>query len=61
MPPPGCIRRTEPRLPKKQFIAQTPLGRFGRPEDIAHIAVFLASDVSGWLTGEILHASGGAR
>lgn len=46
---------------QKQLIAQTPLGRFGRPEDIAHIAVFLASDASGWLTGEILHASGGAR
>jgi 3-oxoacyl-[acyl-carrier protein] reductase len=44
-----------------QLIAQTPLGRFGQPEDIAHIAVFLASDASGWLTGEILHASGGAR
>jgi 3-oxoacyl-[acyl-carrier protein] reductase len=46
---------------QKQLIAQTPLRRFGQPENIAHIAVFLASDVSGWLTGEILHASGGAR
>lgn len=46
---------------QKQLIAQTPLGRFGQPEDMAHIAVFLASDASEWLTGEILHASGGAR
>jgi 3-oxoacyl-[acyl-carrier protein] reductase len=46
---------------QKQLIAKTPLGRFGRPEDTARIAVFLASDASGWLTGEILHASGGAR
>jgi 3-oxoacyl-[acyl-carrier protein] reductase len=46
---------------QKQLIANTPLGRFGQPEDIARIAVFLASDASGWLTGEILHASGGAR
>jgi 3-oxoacyl-[acyl-carrier protein] reductase len=46
---------------QKELIAKTPLGRFGQPEDIAHIAVFLASDASGWLTGEILHASGGAR
>ena len=46
---------------QKQLVAQTPLGRFGQPEDIAHIAVFLASDASGWLTGEILHASGGVR
>jgi 3-oxoacyl-[acyl-carrier protein] reductase len=45
----------------KQLIAKTPLGRFGQPEDLAHIVVFLASHVSGWLTGEILHASGGAR
>jgi 3-oxoacyl-[acyl-carrier protein] reductase len=46
---------------QKHLIAQTPLGRFGQPEDIAPIAVFLASDASGWLTGEIFHASGGAR
>jgi 3-oxoacyl-[acyl-carrier protein] reductase len=46
---------------QKQLIAKTPLGRFGQPEDMAHIAVFLASDASEWLTGEILHASGGAR
>ena len=44
-----------------QLVAQTPLGRFGQPEDIAPIAVFLASPASGWLTGEILKASGGLR
>ncbi|MEH2319143.1 glucose 1-dehydrogenase [Nostoc sp.] len=43
------------------FIAQTPLGRAGRPGDIAAIAVFLASDDSGWLTGEQLLATGGQR
>ena len=43
------------------FIAQTPLGRTGRPGDIASIAVFLASDDSAWLTGEQLLASGGMR
>ena len=42
-------------------IAQTPLGRVGQPGDIASIAVFLASDDSGWLTGEHLLASGGVR
>lgn len=41
--------------------AQTPLGRIGKPEDIAPIAVFLASGDSGWLTGETLLASGGLR
>lgn len=43
------------------IIAQTPLGRIGQPEDIAPIAVFLASGDSGWLTGETLLASGGLR
>lgn len=43
------------------MIAQTPLGRAGRPEDIADVAVFLASDAARWLTGEHLQASGGLR
>jgi 3-oxoacyl-[acyl-carrier protein] reductase len=42
-------------------VAQTPLGRIGVPEDIASIAVFLASDDSHWLTGERLYAGGGMR
>jgi 3-oxoacyl-[acyl-carrier protein] reductase len=42
-------------------VAQTPLGRTGQPDDIADIAVFLASDDSRWLTGEKLLASGGLR
>ncbi len=45
----------------KQIEAQTPLGRIAQPEDIAPIAVFLASPDSGWLTGETLLASGGLR
>ena len=45
----------------KQFEAQTPLGRIGQPADITPIAVFLASQDSGWLTGETLMASGGLR
>ena len=43
----------------KEMVAQTALGRPGRPEDIAPVAVFLASDRSGWITGESLVASGG--
>lgn len=42
-------------------VANTPLGRIGQPNDIASIAVFLASDDSSWLTGEKLYAGGGAR
>jgi 3-oxoacyl-[acyl-carrier protein] reductase len=38
-----------------------PLGRLGQPEDIASVALFLASDQSSWLTGERISASGGQR
>jgi len=44
---------------EKLTVAETPLGRSGQPEDIARVAVFLASERSGWLTGEIITASGG--
>jgi len=43
----------------KQIIAQTPLGRIAQPEDIAKVAVFLASADSGWISGETLLVSGG--
>jgi 3-oxoacyl-[acyl-carrier protein] reductase len=46
---------------EKQVVAETPLGRFGQPEDIARVAVFLASEDAGWLTGERITASGGWR
>jgi 3-oxoacyl-[acyl-carrier protein] reductase len=46
---------------QKEIVASTPLGRIGQPDDIAAIAVFLASDDSGWLTGEQLLAGGGVR
>ncbi len=40
-------------------VKATPLGRAGRPEDIARIAVFLASDDSYWVTGQLIQAAGG--
>jgi 3-oxoacyl-[acyl-carrier protein] reductase len=46
---------------EKQIVAGTPLGRLGQPEDIARVAVFLASDNARWLTGERIAASGGFR
>jgi 3-oxoacyl-[acyl-carrier protein] reductase len=46
---------------EKQFVAQTPLGRTGQPDDIAPVAVFLASDESRWVTGDTLVVSGGLR
>ncbi|MFV0625230.1 glucose 1-dehydrogenase [Sphingomonas sp. ac-8] len=43
------------------IVAQTPLGRAGEPDDIARVVAFLASDDAGWLTGEVITASGGIR
>ena len=45
----------------KKVIASTPLGRLGTPADIARVVVFLASDESAWVTGEVLRASGGLK
>lgn len=45
----------------EKLIAGTPLGRFGEPEDIAPVAVFLASQDSHWVTGESIRAAGGVR
>ena len=42
-------------------VSRTPLGRVGDTDDIAKVAVFLASDDSGWITGEVLPVGGGAR
>lgn len=41
--------------------AATPLGRIGQPDDIAPAVAFLASQDSGWITGETLHIAGGFR
>ena len=46
---------------EKQLVAATPLGRLGQPEDIAKLALHLASDESAWLTGERITASGGLQ
>ncbi|MCU1278119.1 MAG: hypothetical protein JWM53_1665 [bacterium] len=46
---------------EKQMVSRTPLGRLGQPEDIAQVAVFLASSDAAWLTGERITASGGLR
>jgi len=43
------------------YAAMTPMGRIGKPEDIARAVVFLASPDSGWITGETLYAAGGLR
>lgn len=49
----------DPEAARKQRVALHPLGRFGQPEDIAHAAVYLASDESAWVTGIALPVDGG--
>jgi 3-oxoacyl-[acyl-carrier protein] reductase len=44
---------------EKKLVSNTPLGRMGQPEDIAKVAVFIASDDAAWITGEKLSVSGG--
>jgi 3-oxoacyl-[acyl-carrier protein] reductase len=44
---------------EKDMVARTPLGRIGQPNDIAPVAVFLASAASGWMTGEVIGVDGG--
>lgn len=43
----------------RDLAEQTPLGRLGTPEDVAHAVAFLASDKASFLTGQILAADGG--
>jgi NAD(P)-dependent dehydrogenase (short-subunit alcohol dehydrogenase family) len=49
----------DPEAARKQRVALHPMGRFGQPEDIAPIAVFLASDESSWITGVAYPVDGG--
>lgn len=49
----------DPEAMRKQRIALHPMGRFGQPEDIAHAAVYLASDESAWVTGTAIPVDGG--
>jgi 3-oxoacyl-[acyl-carrier protein] reductase len=44
---------------KKALFAQIPMGRLGLPEDVAKAALFLASDLSSYITGHVLHVTGG--
>ncbi|MEW6265522.1 MAG: 3-oxoacyl-[acyl-carrier-protein] reductase [Thermodesulfobacteriota bacterium] len=48
-----------PEKVKQAFIDQIPLGRAGRPEDVAEAIAFLASDAASYLTGQVIHVGGG--
>ncbi|MDD4832883.1 MAG: 3-oxoacyl-ACP reductase FabG [Clostridia bacterium] len=53
--------KTVPEDLLKKFAEQTMLGRLGQPEDIAKAALFLVSDDSSYITGQVLEVSGGMR
>jgi NAD(P)-dependent dehydrogenase (short-subunit alcohol dehydrogenase family) len=62
---PGLTDTAQPRYGNtEEEIAERareiPLGRIAQPEEIARVAVFLASEDSGWITGELIHVNGGA-
>ncbi|WP_200674365.1 3-oxoacyl-[acyl-carrier-protein] reductase [Persephonella atlantica] len=44
---------------KEKYLEQIPLGRFGKPEDVASVVLFLASDMADYITGETVHVNGG--
>jgi 3-oxoacyl-[acyl-carrier protein] reductase len=43
----------------ENYLKQIPLGRFGKPEDVANVVLFLASDMASYITGETIHINGG--
>lgn len=61
---PGLIERAEKPRPAAfmaEVIADTPLRRAGRPDDIAGAVRFLASEAAGFITGEVLRVDGGLK
>ncbi|MEI7713059.1 MAG: glucose 1-dehydrogenase [Rhodospirillales bacterium] len=61
---PGLTDTAQPRygMTEEELLARgatMPLGRLGRPEDIANVAAFLASERSAFMTGQVVHANGG--
>ena len=46
---------------RRQFLAGTPMGRAGEPEDIACAVLYLASDASSWVTGKVIEVDGGTE
>jgi NAD(P)-dependent dehydrogenase (short-subunit alcohol dehydrogenase family) len=54
-----AIMQFMPEAARQHIVRQIPMGRMGRPQEIANTALFLASDEASYFTGEILHPDGG--
>lgn len=46
---------------QRSLVERLPLGRLGKPEDVADLCIFLASERAGWITGQVLVVNGGQR
>lgn len=46
---------------REKMISQIPLHRYAKPQEVASVIAFLLSDMSSYITGEVLHVAGGAR
>jgi 3-oxoacyl-[acyl-carrier protein] reductase len=55
------IRVGESRTRTPERVSEIPVGRLGRPEDIASLCAFLCSDAAGFITGQTIHVNGGER
>src|SRR5690554_662223 len=53
------MTRILPEEQKTQLLSKIPLGRLGKPEEIAAVVVFLASEAGGYVSGETIHVNGG--
>jgi 3-oxoacyl-[acyl-carrier protein] reductase/2-hydroxycyclohexanecarboxyl-CoA dehydrogenase len=54
-----AMTRGIPEYVREDVLRRIPIGRPGQPEDVGHLVAFLASDVAGYITGEVVDVSGG--